>query len=411
MKKFLKNNLLLIYIIFNILFVFINSIIDTYEIFSLNVISSTYLYMFVANFTICFLMLIYKRCIKRDYTFKLVDLMLLFMIITGCISTIYSIKPDVSWTGFIIRKEGFYTLVYYYTLFFLTRFVKYEHKKYIIWTILLIGLFEVLYASLQKCDLRIVRTYKKGTVLWAYGTFINPNFYSTYMVLCIGFSLGLYIDLKEKLYKVLYGLLSIIFCYGLLLGNTMSCVIGLIVMFIYALIYSLKNKGVLRLLLLGIIMVVLTVVLCYFKQSFVIKDMNILGGEIKEIKKGNANNSFGTNRIGIWKKSIELVPKYIWHGAGIDTFYYMFGEDVLIINNKLADKAHNEYLQILLTEGIFALIAYILFYFIIIMKGLKNNIYFMLPVIGYLVQAFFNISVISVAPFFFISLGMLYKND
>ena len=80
------------------------------------------------------------------------------------------------------------------------------------------------------------------------------------------------------------------------------------------------------------------------------------------------------------------------------------------------DKVHNEYLQILITEGIFCLISYLVMYGIICIRGMKNSfknkeIYLLLPVIGYLVQAFFNISVIEVAPIFFIALGLCCKDD
>jgi putative inorganic carbon (HCO3(-)) transporter len=49
---------------------------------------------------------------------------------------------------------------------------------------------------------------------------------------------------------------------------------------------------------------------------------------------------------------------------------------------------------------------------IVLFNGIKNSfkekeLYLVLPVIGYLVQAFFNISVIDVAPVFFLSLGLL----
>jgi putative inorganic carbon (HCO3(-)) transporter len=64
----------------------------------------------------------------------------------------------------------------------------------------------------------------------------------------------------------------------------------------------------------------------------------------------------------------------------------------------------------LITQGIFSLIAYLSLYGTIIIKKIKSkekNIYLILPIIGYLTQAFFNISVIEVAPFFYISLGIL----
>ena len=58
-----------------------------------------------------------------------------------------------------------------------------------------------------------------------------------------------------------------------------------------------------------------------------------------------------------------------------------------------------------------SLLSYLVLYGIIVLNGIKNSfkdkkVYLILPIIGYLVQAQFNISVIEVAPFFYIALGL-----
>ena len=141
--------------------------------------------------------------------------------------------------------------------------------------------------------------------------------------------------------------------------------------------------------------------------------------ETKEITKLNFDDNYGTKRMYIWKSTLKVVPKYILHGVGIDNFVYAFDGKILTrkymkngkVQYRVYDKAHNEYLQILITEGIFALIFYLLFYGFIVFYGIKNSVltkkvFLILPIIGYLIQAFFNISVIEVAPIFFISLGL-----
>ena len=57
------------------------------------------------------------------------------------------------------------------------------------------------------------------------------------------------------------------------------------------------------------------------------------------------------------------------------------------------------------------MISYLLLYGIIVIKELiyifkEKEVFLILPVLGYLIQAFFNISVIEVAPIFFIILGL-----
>ena len=67
----------------------------------------------------------------------------------------------------------------------------------------------------------------------------------------------------------------------------------------------------------------------------------------------------------------------------------------------------------LLTNGVFSLIIYCGICFILFIKGFKYKDPFKIALyigfIGYCIQAFANISVIDVAPYFFIVLGILYS--
>lgn len=82
-------------------------------------------------------------------------------------------------------------------------------------------------------------------------------------------------------------------------------------------------------------------------------------------------------------------------------------------HNVIPDKAHNEYLNIAVTLGIPALIVYMIFLIAIVFPNLKyifkrKDIFIILSIIGsYLVQAFFNISTIGIAPLFWLTLGII----
>ena len=86
------------------------------------------------------------------------------------------------------------------------------------------------------------------------------------------------------------------------------------------------------------------------------------------------------------------------------------------VYNRYVDKAHNEYLQIGATIGIPALIVYLAFIGQILYKErnmFKNKATFILviPILGYLAQAFFNISTIGVAPIFWFLLGIIQNEE
>ncbi|MEG2379578.1 MAG: O-antigen ligase family protein, partial [Bacilli bacterium] len=131
----------------------------------------------------------------------------------------------------------------------------------------------------------------------------------------------------------------------------------------------------------------------------------IIKEDIKNIIKDKKN--IGNGRLEIWKNSIPLVKKYWLVGSGLDTFAKVYEQE----NNIIHDKAHNIYLQMLITNGFFSLFLYLSLLLIIFIKCLKFKdplvISLFIAFIGYSIQGFANISVINVAPYFFIIMGLL----
>lgn len=249
--------------------------------------------------------------------------------------------------------------------------------------------------------------------VWATGFLTNPNFFGSYMVLCVAFALGLYVDEKKIIKSIIYLLFTAMFLVGLLISNATSAAVGFIVILCYVLVYSIKNKYFKKIIIVSLMIIAIVLGIKALGKTTLLKDITKTGQQATEMAKGNVNEKYGTNRIYIWKNTLKIVPKNLIHGVGVDNYYYAFdGKPLYSKNGKVFyDKAHNEYLQILITEGIFCLISYLAFYGIITVRGTKysfknKEVYFILPIIGYLVQAFFNISVIEVAPIFYIALGL-----
>jgi putative inorganic carbon (HCO3(-)) transporter len=134
----------------------------------------------------------------------------------------------------------------------------------------------------------------------------------------------------------------------------------------------------------------------------------------------------GSSRWFIWEKSFPLIFDYFWIGSGPDTLEFVFPatkqekKKILYNPDAVVDKAHNEYLQMAITLGVPALLIYLIMVLFIInyaFKAIRTSIgqdnlllYGMLgAVLGYLIQAFFNISVVPVAPLFWILLGFTYS--
>ena len=414
MKK-IKELLLPIYIILNILYILIGSYLFTIKTINIKTFSHGYIVLLVLNLIIIFLLFFTRK--KHKITIQIHDLLLLLIIMFGLIATVLAVVPKISLFGEYGRYEGLFSICYYMTLVFISSFIQAKHKKLIIYFILFSGLIQLIYATFQITEFgeNIKRMYRFRDI-WATGFLTNPNFFGTYMLLCLSYTIGLYIDEKNKIIKILNLLMIFAFTIGILISNTLSCIVGLIIVIGYVIVYLIKNKSFKKLALILIIIFVTSFGMHKFKMTTLFNDVLTTGNEVKEISRGNVSNNFGTNRMFIWKNSLKIVPKYMLHGAGIDNFAHAFDGKALSDERWIYDKVHNEFLQILICEGIFCLITYLILYGIIVIRGIKISfkekyIYLILPIIGYLVQAFFNISVIEVAPLFYIGLGLCIERN
>jgi len=136
---------------------------------------------------------------------------------------------------------------------------------------------------------------------------------------------------------------------------------------------------------------------------------------------------FASSRGYIWSRSLPLVKDTILLGHGPDTFAAYFPQQdikgkMYAYNGdmwQIVDKAHNLYLQIALNTGVLSLIAVLALFIMYIIKSCKiyyNNSFkdfnsiaglgIFVAVVGYLGAGMFNDSVVSVAPVFWILLGM-----
>jgi O-antigen ligase len=153
---------------------------------------------------------------------------------------------------------------------------------------------------------------------------------------------------------------------------------------------------------------------------------NIYGLEEVESYGFEGKEMFASKRGYIWSRTIPLLDEAVLTGYGPDTFAIFFPqEDVLGkfkyygTAKKIVDKPHNFYLQIWVNTGLISLIAvitlfvgYFLRNFINYFSNNLKNYYsqvglaFFAAFAAYAAAAFFNDSVLSVAPVFWTILGL-----
>lgn len=176
-----------------------------------------------------------------------------------------------------------------------------------------------------------------------------------------------------------------------------------------------ENKKIIKYFYLGIAACgVLALLVLYF--------VNFKSGilyEMHELLHGNFDDDFGTYRIFLWKRAFTLIPQYPIFGSGPDTFAIRFmakySADVAAIGPlTINDTAANVYLTMIINIGIVGLLNYLAFIFFQLKEGVKKmNSYsaiLLIAIVCYLIQDFFNLSLVIVTPIFWLLMALHYRS-
>lgn len=133
-----------------------------------------------------------------------------------------------------------------------------------------------------------------------------------------------------------------------------------------------------------------------------------------------------SGRAYIWSRTIPLLEKYLLVGSGADNYIFAFPHDDIIgmynsgfSANEIIDKPHNMYMQIAINTGVVSLLFLIILWCTYVFSSIKIfwrlkfdcfdevlGLACLISIIGYLFSGIFNDHVISVAPLFWIILGL-----
>jgi len=364
--------------------------------------------------------IIHKRTIEEKM--NSVGNALLLLVFLILFSTFLSVDQYTSIYGTKYRYEGAIALLSYLSLFIFSDHFLPEKRHGRIFIILGIGaFFSAIYGIIQHFSLSL---FKVGSYYRAESFFDNPNFFSTYLVIMILLVSTLYLYGQKLRYLLVWYFIHLTLFLALIYTMTRSGWLGIIVGFSFMTIFIVTKRKYLwkrwGLLLLSLVAIFIVVNLnnenSYFNRvNTIVKEAMVM----INIEESETRDSVGSGRWYIWRNALPLLDDHILLGSGPDTFGLVFPQTD---GTQMFDKAHNEYLQMAITLGIPALLVYLFILVKILLMGYKkaqklegqNQIIqfgLLAIIIAYLTQAFFNISVIPVAPFFWILLGILYRRS
>lgn len=360
--------------------------------------------------------------LKKPYL-SLELIVFLFLILIG-LSTIFSVNQYVSIYGRHGRHEGLLAfLCYGSVLLFSYKLIPYKKLEKVIPGMAIVSIIVSIYGIFQHYYLdflpRSPVNYKTNR---SYAFFDNPNFFGSYLVIVIMLTIVLFLNARNRGHSVFYLITICISYIALIFSGTRSGWLGVFfgVLFISCFVILKRKYLWKKWAILISAWVILFFGINAIENGSYFARMNTMLSDSYKVVTDKSTGKEGSHRLIIWKKSFPLVKDYFWLGSGPDTFDRVFPNDEekrKFFGEMIVDKAHNEYLQIAVTLGVPALLTYLYLLFIVLRNAFlalrkadeqkKIVLYGLISCIfGYLVQAFFNISTVPVAPLFWALLGV-----
>ncbi len=380
------------------------------------------------------------QILKKIYLKNKIDIIFFFLFILSLIfSTYLAFDKNLSIYGLYDRQFGL--IFYFYCLLFFGLFVLSIKKSYIVYYVKLIltsSFFVCIYALAQISGYDFMNWSEKwGAVQRATSTFGQPNFLASYLLLVIPITIY-FIYISNKFLGKFFGLivlvlqlLTLYFTYSR--GGWIGLIFGLLV---FGIIYwilqiqilraedgysnSKNNRNLLhnnKYYKFGLIFIILVIILIIFS----IDHSKIFSRRITSLLDFQSGSV--AVRISFWQASWDAIKQRPLFGYGLDNQgevlikYYQKDWGIFNNVNSYPNRAHNLFLDILLTRGIFGLVTYLVLlylFFRTIFKNIKENkarelnLAILAATICYLVSLQFSFSFIVSEIYFWLYFAIIY---
>ena len=355
--------------------------------------------------------------------------------ISAIVSTIYSVDRMLSLQGDFFRQESVLTILVYAVLPVLFAALVFTRQQA---RMLLMGLLACLvlvaaYAIIQYAGFDPITTepffgIKPLSRIQAISSTLgNANFLGKFLVLTSPLSLAYLYVCAGWRKRLMGGMALVLAVAGLIVSETRASWLGFFIAS-GAFFFLVKDAGhrpkqVLLGILAGIICGGLVFVAVVALARGKLPDLqNTLINRtvvVFDVKKSLETST----RLYMWGKTIDCIARRPGFGFGPDTQVLVFRQFNPEYNRRfndrvILDRAHNNYLDVALSQGLFGLFAYcgiLISFLVLLWQTLKRRPYvtdriFLCAIFsgycGYLVNDFFSFSVVSVSPTFWSLIGL-----
>ena len=363
------------------------------------------------------------------------DVYYLLLVFFMILSAVFSTNPGSYSSGYLLNYETPLSFLGYFALFFSgSRIRSNEYRKKLVIVLLLVEAVHGVFAFLQTFNIQIAFSLLMWHSGAAYGLTPNSNYYGGLSVFMLACASGAFLFSDRfkanKIIKILLAVFSGFIFYTMMGSRARLVWFGFAAMMLFYLVSGLVMiKGNIErtalkryfagfLALCGVFAAVFAVT--HLLTDYVSEEVQRTQMEVE----GKLDNGLGSDRLLLWQCGLESLKRHWVTGIGLDNYRQVFYEKYGNVEMPFfRDKAHNEFVHTLVTQGVFAFAAYMYIYFHTIVINVKKifkgddetsrslDWIFLAMLVTYLAQAFFNTSVISVAPHFWLVLGLLNVCD
>ncbi len=377
--------------------------------------------------------------IKRK-KYYLSDIFLLTLFVFAIISYVFSADRIATVFGFYYDEWLIHYLAYFTLMFAATNVKKLKYKKYILAAFVAVTVINIIPSLLQSVGMW--PQYSFFDMEWheeeklTYGLTQHCNFYAGISTVFTACCTMLFLFAEKKKTRNLLFIANLLSFYCSICTNTRIAWVGNICFFLFMIIYEfiMYKKSGDKLRLRSHFKRIGLVALCFGVILFLL--ITVVGrlngeldntlSELNNTKDLKGFDGFATGRGYIWRIGIQSVPDFWATGIGLDNYRHAFEYrpdfDTLPWTQ---GKGHNEYIHILVTEGVFAITNYLILLFYAFFTGIKSSIrsckkdvrnsavtwIFLVMFIAYVSQACFNSSVVNTTPYFWVVLGMVMTKN
>lgn len=379
--------------------------------------------------------------------FDFLTVLCLLLIFLAGLSVAFS-NPTQDIPLFVITghiEELFHYYAYFFLFYSSTKINISKEVKFIIIAFIAIGLIHNFLGVFQLFGFRVSdvsynnREMHEG-LRCIYGLTSHCNFYAGLATIVTSITCATYLIKKIQVFDFKWIVLIFIMFFCALCSGTRLGILGVISTLFFLIMLGvvtllakknifLKNQNWpdLNLSKIPVILAISTIscLVVYFAFPHLLTpSLNEFSSDLNNLSSAKNIDHLGSLRGQVWRFSVEYLANVNFlTGTGIGNFI-----DVFLTNPRMHESpqivnfAHNEYLHIFVTQGVFAFITYMSLYVTCIFKAIKSVIYSgnttykqfkiicLFALLCYMTQAFFNCNIFETYLYFWILLGLSYSN-